>query len=86
MVYGDFKDVSKRSASNKICNKAFEIAEDHNIDGYEIKFNFTFILIYNFFDIKAADTDTHGNMVGVSIKNTNTEAMQNEKLVYSIHK
>ena len=67
MVYGDFRDVKRRSVYDKVCNKAFEIAEDHNLDGYQRKFDFIFILIYNFFDIKAADTDTHGYIFGGSI-------------------
>ena len=28
MTYGDFKDLPRRTASNKICNKAFKIAKN----------------------------------------------------------
>ena len=34
MAYEDFKDLNERAASDKVCNKAFEIVEDHNLDGY----------------------------------------------------
>ena len=36
MVYGDFKDLTKRTASDKIfCNKAFTIAKNPKYDGYQ---------------------------------------------------
>ena len=36
MAYGDFKDLAKRTAADKILrNKAFKIANDQKYDGYQ---------------------------------------------------
>ena len=36
MVYGDLKDLTKRTASNKIlCDKTFNITKNHKYDGYQ---------------------------------------------------
>ena len=36
MAYGDFKDVAKRTAADKVLrNKAFKIASDQKYDGYQ---------------------------------------------------
>ena len=36
MTYGDFKDLAKRTAADKILrNKAFKIASDQKYDGYQ---------------------------------------------------
>ena len=36
MVYGDFKDLAKRAAADKVLrNKAFKIASDQKYDGYQ---------------------------------------------------
>ena len=36
MAYGDFKDLAKRTAANKVLkNKAFNIAKDPKYDGYQ---------------------------------------------------
>ena len=35
MAYGDFKDLTRRTASDKIlCDKAFNIAKNQGYDGY----------------------------------------------------
>ena len=50
MAYGDFKDLTRRTASDKIlCNKAFNIAKNPKFDGYERGLA---SMIYNFFLIK----------------------------------
>ena len=37
MAYGDFKDLNRRTASDKVlCNKAFNYAKDPKHDGYQI--------------------------------------------------
>ena len=37
MAYGDFKDVAKRTTSDKVLrDKAFNIAENPKYDGYQI--------------------------------------------------
>ena len=51
MVYGDFMDLTKRAASDKILSdKAFNIAKNTKYDGYQRGLAFT---NYNFFDKKA---------------------------------
>ena len=36
MAYGDFKDLSRRAAADKVLrNKAFNIAKDRKYDGYQ---------------------------------------------------
>ena len=36
MTYGDFKDLVKRTVSDKVlCNKAFNIAKNPKYDGYQ---------------------------------------------------
>ena len=46
MAYGDFKDLAKRTAADKVLrNKAFEIASDQKYDGYQRKLA---SMVYNF--------------------------------------
>ena len=50
MAYGDFKDLTRRTASDKIfCDKAFNIAINLKYDGYEHGLT---SIVYNFFDEK----------------------------------
>ena len=50
MAYGDFKDLTRRTASDKIfCDKAFNIAINLKYDGYE---HGLASIVYNFFDEK----------------------------------
>ena len=52
MVYGDFKDLAKRTASDKVLkNKAFRIASNPKYDGYQRGLA---SMIYNFFDKKTS--------------------------------
>ena len=47
MAYGDFKDLTRRTASEKILrNKAFNIAKNKKYDGYERGLA---SIVYNFF-------------------------------------
>ena len=51
MAYGDFKDLAKRTAADKVLrNKAFEIASDQKYDGYQIGLA---SMVYKFFDKKS---------------------------------
>ena len=51
MAYGDFKDLAKRTAANKILrNKAFKIASDQKYDGYQRGLA---SVVYMFFDKKS---------------------------------
>ena len=47
MAYGYFKDLTKRTASDKIlCDKAFDIAKNPKYDGYK---RGLISVVYNFF-------------------------------------
>ena len=47
MAYGDFKDIARRTASNKVLrNKAFNIAKNPKYDGYQRVFA---SMVYKFF-------------------------------------
>ena len=50
MVYGDFKDLAKRTAADKVLrDKAFKIASDQKYDGYQKGLA---SMVYRFFDKK----------------------------------
>ena len=72
MAYGDFKDLAKRAASDKVLrNKAFNIAKNPKYDGYQRGLSF---MVYKFFDRKTA------------VGGINTEVKPNEKLAAELHK
>ena len=55
MVYGDFKDLARRTASDKILrDKAFNIAKNPKYDGYQRQLAF---MVYKFFDKKSAGSE-----------------------------
>ena len=71
MAYGDFKDLAKRTAANRVLkNKAFNIAKDPKYDGYQRGLA---SMVYKFFDKKTA---------GSGVKSI----AQNEQLVDELHK
>ena len=50
--YGDFKDLSRRTASDKtLCDKAFNIAKNPKYDGYQKGLA---SMVYKFFDKKSS--------------------------------
>ena len=52
MVYGDFKDLAKRTTSDKVLrDKAFIIAKNPKYDGYQSGLT---SIVYKFFDKKFA--------------------------------
>ena len=72
MSYGDFKDLAKRTAADKVLrDKAFNIAKDLKYDGYQRGLA---SMVYRFFDRKAKVS---------GIKN---EIKQNEQLAEEIYK
>ena len=72
MAYGDFKDLAKRTTSDKILyGKAFTMAKNPNYDGCQRGLA---SMVYKFFDKKSA---------GSSIKN---EITQNQQLKVKLHK
>ena len=72
MAYGDFKDLAKRTASDKFLrDKAFNIAKNPKYDGYQRGLA---SMVYKFFDRKSKDG-------GVNIP-----LMSNEELAEELHK
>ena len=72
MAYGDFKDLSRRTASDKILrDKAFNIAKIPKYDGYQ---RGPASMIYKYFDKKTSSR---------AIKNEN---MSNKELAEELHK
>ena len=51
MAYGVFKDLAKRTASDKVLRKAFNIAKNPKYDGYQRGFA---SMVYKFFDKETA--------------------------------
>ena len=72
MAYGDFKDLNRRTAANKVLrDKAFNIAKDPKYDGYQRGLA---SMVYKFFDKKSP---------GGGIKN---EDISNKELAEELHK
>ena len=60
MTYGDFKDLAKRTASDKVLkNKAFNIAKNPKYDGYQRRFA---SMIYKSFDKKQKGGGFHTSL------------------------
>ena len=66
MAYGDFKDIKRRTASDKILrDKAFNIAKNPKYDGYQRGLA---SMVYKFFDKKSTSlTDKSVSGSGVNI-------------------
>ena len=59
MAYGDFKDIKRRTASDKILkNKAFSITKNPKYDGYQRGLA---SMVYKFFDEKSAGSGIVNN-------------------------
>ena len=72
MAYGDFKDLNRRTAADKVLrDKAFNIAKDLKYDGYQRGLA---SMVYKFFDKKSP---------GGGIKN---EDISNKELAEELHK
>ena len=73
MAYGDFKDLERRTASDKVLrDKAFNIAKNPKYDGYQRGLT---SMVYKFFDKKSAGSDV-----------ANNEIKQNLQLAKELHK
>ena len=71
MAYGDFKDLVRRTASDKVLrDKAFNIVKNPKYDGYQRGLT---SMVFKFFDKKMI-----GNSVNVDVNN--------EKLAEELHK
>ena len=79
MAYGDFKDLNRRAASDKISrDKAFNIAKNPKYDGYQKDLA---SMVYKFFDKKiSVSTATLANKSAIKNENmTNKELLENLK-------
>ena len=80
MVYGDFKDLKRRTVSDKILrDKAFNIAKNPKYDGYQRGHA---SMVYKFFDKKTAsftDKSVSGGGVNIPLE-------FNEQLAEELHK
>ena len=80
MAYGDFKDLKRRTTSDKILrDKAFNIAKNPKYEGYQRGLA---SMIYKFFDKKSAlltDKSVSGSDVNIEVKH-------NEQLAEELHK
>ena len=74
MAYGDFKNLTRRTASDKIlCDKAFSIAKNPNYDGYQKGLA---CMVYKYFDKKASARRAQSEIV--RLETITTRATQNK--------
>ena len=79
MAYGDFKDLKKRTAADKVLkDKAFNIAKNPKYDGYQRGLA---SMVYKFFDKK-----TKGSGVTLSNNSAIKPMSQNEQLAEELHR
>ena len=65
MAYGDFKDLAKRTAADKVLrNKAFKIASDQKYDGYQRGLA---SMVYKFFDKKSQGSGAANNNENIQL-------------------
>ena len=80
MAYGDFKDLAKRTAADKVLkSKAFNIAENPKYDGYQRGLA---SMVYKFFDKKTKGT----GVTTLANKSAIRSTPQNEQLADELHK
>ena len=78
MAYGDFKDLARRTASDKVLrDKAFNIAKNLKYDGYQRGCT---SMVYKFFNKKSASLADKPN------KGSGVAMLQNEQLAEELHK
>ena len=67
MAYGDFKDLRKRIAADKVLkDKAFKIASDKKYDGHQRRL---ISMVYKFFDKKSQGKGLANNKENVQLEN-----------------
>ena len=80
MAYGDFKDLAKRTAADKVLrDKAFNIAKDSKYDGYQ---RGLLSMVHKFFDKKTAGS----GVTTLAYKSAIKSMPQNEQLAEELHK
>ena len=79
MAYGDFKDLARRTASDKVLrDKVFNIAKNSKYDGYERGLA---SMVYKFFDKKSK-----GNGVNITLEFNGQSAKHLHKLIINFFK
>ena len=77
MVYGDFKDLTRRTASNKIlCHKAFNIAKNPKYDGYQSSLA---SMVYKFFDKKTSGSSIKIENMSDQQKSYTNQLLENSR-------
>ena len=77
MAYGDFKDLPRRAASDKVSDdKAFNINKNPRYDGYQRGLA---SMVYKFFDKRSSGSNTSGGAV-------KSEILPNQELAEELHK
>ena len=67
MAYGDFKNLPKRTATDKVLrDKAFKITSDKKYDGYQRGLA---SMVYKFFDKKSQESGLASNKENVQLAN-----------------
>ena len=80
VVYGDFKDLKKRTAADKILrDKSFNIAKDLRYDGYQ---RVLASMVYKYFDKKTKGS----GVTTLANKSAIKSIPQNEQLAKELHK
>ena len=65
MAYGDFKDLAKRTAADKVLrDRAFKIASNQSYDGYQRGLA---SIVYKFFDKKSQGSGVAGNKENIHL-------------------
>ena len=81
MAYGDFKDLARRTAADKVLrDKAFKMASDPKNDGYQRELA---SIVYHFFDKKSSGS---GCPLSSASPVANNEIRQNIQLADEINK
>ena len=81
MAYGDFKDIKRRTASDKILrDKAFNIAKNPKYDGYQRGLA---SMVYKFFDKKSSGSGRPSSSASLIVNN---DTKQNLQLAEELHK
>ena len=87
MAYGDFKDLKRRTFSDKVLrDKAFNIAKNPKYDGYQTGLA---SIVYKFFDEKSTGSgrrSLNSSTLYRLLSSSNNEIKQNIQLADELHK
>ena len=76
MAYGDFKDLARRTASDKVLrDKAFNIAKNPTYDGYQRELA---SMVYKFLDKKSTGSGVNTQPDPIQKRNENNERLSEE--------